>query len=129
MMKEEGRKIAADALKKFDLLEPEVDDFRLTTVKAVSSSPFVSDVTLTSASTRKTHSFSVKRGTKPLEEEEEEIAASSSSSSSSSPYIPNSYHESVLGELLQSHAVRDFCLVGPKGCGKTEVINRFASAL
>ena len=129
MMKEEGQKITAEALKKFDLLEPEVKDFRATKVEAVSStssssSHFAADVTLTSASTRKTHSFSVKRGTKPLEEEE--IGGFSSSSSA---YIANSYHESVLGELMQSHAVRDFCLVGPKGCGKTEVINRFASVL
>ncbi len=69
----------------------------------------------------------MKRGTKSSSELP--LSGSQTSGSKTSSYISNSYHESVLGELLQSHAVRDFCVIGPKGCGKTEVVNRFADIL
>ena len=125
MMKEEGQKIARDALNTFDLLESGADEFRVSSLAPVgagksgtsgSVSEHEATVTLTSSGKGKKHSFAVKKGTKPLKADLLDTAASSSSSSSS--YIPNSYHESVLGELFQSHAVRDFCLVGPKGKGR-----------
>uniref|UniRef100_A0A915HU87 ATPase dynein-related AAA domain-containing protein n=1 Tax=Romanomermis culicivorax TaxID=13658 RepID=A0A915HU87_ROMCU len=35
----------------------------------------------------------------------------------------------LLTDLLLSHSSHDFCLVGPKGCGKSSIANRFASLL
>uniref|UniRef100_A0A182RBI3 von Willebrand factor A domain-containing protein 8 n=1 Tax=Anopheles funestus TaxID=62324 RepID=A0A182RBI3_ANOFN len=35
------------------------------------------------------------------------------------PFIPTSYQNGLLAELLQTIAVGDVCLVGPKGCGKS----------
>lgn len=39
------------------------------------------------------------------------------------------YHEDFLSELLQSHSAGDFCIIGPKGCGKSITAARFASLL
>ena len=36
-------------------------------------------------------------------------------------YVETGYHESFLAELLISHAVHDFCVIGPKGCGKVSL--------
>ena len=33
-------------------------------------------------------------------------------------YVETAYHESLLAELLLSHSAHDFCIIGPKGCGK-----------
>lgn len=38
------------------------------------------------------------------------------------PFIKNAYHEHFLADLVQSYAVGDFCLVGPRGSGKSALI-------
>ena len=40
-----------------------------------------------------------------------------------------SYHEELVTEMLQSHTVRDFCLIGPKGCGKSAAVAKIAHML
>lgn len=47
----------------------------------------------------------------------------------SSHYVETTYHESLLAELLLSHAVHDFCVIGPRGCGKSVLIERLAQIL
>ncbi|XP_063703631.1 von Willebrand factor A domain-containing protein 8 [Culicoides brevitarsis] len=37
-------------------------------------------------------------------------------------FIPNAYHENTLADLVQSYAVSDFCLIGPRGSGKSALI-------
>lgn len=44
-------------------------------------------------------------------------------------FISMYYHEDLLSELLQSHSVGDFCIIGPKGCGKSIAAARLASLL
>ena len=44
-------------------------------------------------------------------------------------YVPTYYHESFVGELMLSHAVKDFCVIGPKGCGKSMLIDRMGQML
>lgn len=44
-------------------------------------------------------------------------------------YHPTAYQEMFLTELLTSHAVKDFCIIGPKGCGKTVILERMADLL
>ncbi|CAB0011014.1 unnamed protein product [Nesidiocoris tenuis] len=39
------------------------------------------------------------------------------------------YQESFVAELAQTHAVGDMCIVGPRGCGKSSAVKRFASLL
>lgn len=49
--------------------------------------------------------------------------------SSSESFIQTQYHNSVLVELVQSHAAQDFCIIGARGCGKSILIERFAQLL
>ncbi|XP_077987566.1 von Willebrand factor A domain-containing protein 8-like [Glandiceps talaboti] len=44
-------------------------------------------------------------------------------------FIGTPSHASLLGDMVQSHMVHDFCLVGPKGCGKTVLTREFAMLL
>ncbi|GFG34443.1 hypothetical protein Cfor_05032 [Coptotermes formosanus] len=44
-------------------------------------------------------------------------------------FIQTSYQEQLLAELLQSHLVGDFCIIGSRGCGKSATVNRLAALL
>ncbi|PIK51485.1 putative von Willebrand factor A domain-containing protein 8 [Apostichopus japonicus] len=44
-------------------------------------------------------------------------------------FIPTTSHEAMLTDMLLSHSVGDFCLVGPKGCGKSVLAHEFAERL
>ena len=44
-------------------------------------------------------------------------------------YVSNSAHDRMLSAMLVSHGVGDFCLIGPKGCGKTTLLHKFAGML
>lgn len=37
------------------------------------------------------------------------------------------YQNAILSDLALSHSGSDMCIIGPRGCGKTAVINRFAT--
>ncbi|KAK3754019.1 hypothetical protein QZH41_020304, partial [Actinostola sp. cb2023] len=44
-------------------------------------------------------------------------------------FVMTQYHSNLLSAMLQSHAVHDFCVVGPKGCGKSVLVQQFAKLL
>lgn len=41
-------------------------------------------------------------------------------------YIATDYQNKLISEMLQTSAVSDFCLIGPRGCGKNIVVNKLA---
>ncbi|KAL4703226.1 hypothetical protein ACJJTC_012985 [Scirpophaga incertulas] len=43
--------------------------------------------------------------------------------------VKTAYQSELLNELLLSHSVADFCIVGPKGCGKSLLVSQLASVL
>ncbi|KOB75074.1 Uncharacterized protein OBRU01_08133, partial [Operophtera brumata] len=43
--------------------------------------------------------------------------------------VKTDYQSQLLNELLLSHSVGDFCIVGPKGCGKSLLITQLSSLL
>jgi len=49
--------------------------------------------------------------------------------SAATGFIQTSYQEQLLAQLLQSHLVGDFCIIGPRGCGKSATVNRLAALL
>lgn len=46
-----------------------------------------------------------------------------------SSFVPNTYHNSILGDMLNTHTIHDFCLIGYKGSGKSVLVKKFASLL
>eukprot|EP00057_Strongylocentrotus_purpuratus_P027672 XP_011682146.1 PREDICTED: von Willebrand factor A domain-containing protein 8 [Strongylocentrotus purpuratus] len=44
-------------------------------------------------------------------------------------YISTATHDGLLADMFMSHSVGDFCLVGPKGCGKSVLAKEFAENL
>ncbi|KAK7090090.1 von Willebrand factor A domain-containing protein 8-like [Littorina saxatilis] len=44
-------------------------------------------------------------------------------------FVPTNYHDTFLSELMQSHLAKDFCVVGPRGSGKSVVVRQFADML
>ncbi|XP_013145286.1 PREDICTED: von Willebrand factor A domain-containing protein 8 [Papilio polytes] len=44
-------------------------------------------------------------------------------------FVKTDYQSELLNELLLSHSVGDFCIVGPKGCGKSLLVAQLASLL
>ncbi|PSN51375.1 von Willebrand factor A domain-containing protein 8, partial [Blattella germanica] len=47
----------------------------------------------------------------------------------SAGFVQTPYQEELLVQLLQSHLVGDFCIIGPRGCGKSATVNRLAALL
>lgn len=45
------------------------------------------------------------------------------------PFIDTDYQNNLLADLIQSHAVGDFCLIGPKGCGKSIIVTELSKLL
>ncbi|XP_075977606.1 von Willebrand factor A domain-containing protein c12.2 [Anticarsia gemmatalis] len=43
--------------------------------------------------------------------------------------VKTAYQSQLLNELMISHSVGDFCIIGPKGCGKSLVVTQLASLL
>ncbi|GFR87627.1 von Willebrand factor A domain-containing protein 8-like [Elysia marginata] len=44
-------------------------------------------------------------------------------------FVKTPYHDTVLAQMVQSHLVKDFCIIGPRGCGKSVVVKQFADML
>ncbi len=51
------------------------------------------------------------------------------SSADGAEFVPTYYHDRFIADLMLSHSVKDFCVIGPKGCGKSMVIQRLADLL
>ena len=47
----------------------------------------------------------------------------------SGEFVATPYHDMFLAEVMLSHSVKDFCIIGPKGCGKSVVLQRLADLL
>ncbi|XP_028291916.1 von Willebrand factor A domain-containing protein 8 isoform X2 [Gouania willdenowi] len=52
-----------------------------------------------------------------------------SRSTSSSAFINTPSHSQLIADMMQSHMVKDMCLIGAKGCGKSVIAKEFAEKL
>ncbi|CAK9810181.1 von Willebrand factor A domain-containing protein 8 [Anthophora quadrimaculata] len=46
-----------------------------------------------------------------------------------SKYIETNYQNNLLTSMLETHTVSDFCLIGPKGCGKSITVQTLANLM
>ncbi|KAK4880988.1 hypothetical protein RN001_004307 [Aquatica leii] len=44
-------------------------------------------------------------------------------------YIETDYQNELVQDMLQTNSVSDFCLIGPKGCGKNVLVSKMAAVL
>ncbi|KAM6096548.1 von Willebrand factor A domain-containing protein 8 [Chlamydotis macqueenii] len=115
----EGRTAVKDALKRFELQDSErhLLPRRITKIESVpGNKPFKADVTVQIG--EKEVTFQVPAGTGLLKKLPR-----------SDTFIRTSSHDQLLAEMMQSHMVKDMCLIGGKGCGKTVIAKEFADML
>ncbi|KAL2310830.1 hypothetical protein Nmel_002507, partial [Mimus melanotis] len=115
----EGKTAVKDMLKRFELQDSEKHLFprKITRVESVhGNKPFKADVTVQIG--EKEVTFQVPAGTGMLKNH-----------SRSDTFIRTSSHNQLLAEMMQSHMVKDMCLIGGKGCGKTVIAKEFADML
>ncbi|KAG8452289.1 hypothetical protein GDO86_004191 [Hymenochirus boettgeri] len=119
LLSKEGKTAVEDALKRFELM-----DFRRSPIDMkIGKVDLVHNATRPLANVdiqtnKKTYSIKVPAGNKPLNVPLE-----------SSHFIKTHSYELLLAELMQSHMVKDLCLIGGKGCGKTVIAKEFAKIL
>uniref|UniRef100_A0A674IG47 von Willebrand factor A domain-containing protein 8 n=1 Tax=Terrapene triunguis TaxID=2587831 RepID=A0A674IG47_9SAUR len=119
LLGKEGRTAVEDALKRFELQDSESPllPSRIKKVEQIHGSKTLqADVTVQIA--EKEVKFQVPAGTRPLK-----------LCSGSDTFIETSSHKQLLAEMMQSHMVKDMCLIGGKGCGKTVIAKEFANML
>ncbi|XP_059683052.1 von Willebrand factor A domain-containing protein 8 [Gavia stellata] len=115
----EGRTAVKDALKRSELQDSEIHLLprRITKVESAhGNKPFKADVTVQIG--EKEVTFQVPAGTGLLKKRPR-----------SDTFIRTSSHNQLLAEMMQSHMVKDMCLIGGKGCGKTVIAKEFADIL
>ncbi|XP_009461391.1 PREDICTED: von Willebrand factor A domain-containing protein 8 [Nipponia nippon] len=115
----EGRTAVKDALERFELQDSESHLLprRIAKVEIVNGNkPFKADVTVQIG--EKEVTFQVPAGTRLLKKHPR-----------SDTFIRTSSHNQLLAEMMQSHMVKDMCLIGGKGCGKTVIAKEFADIL
>ncbi|KAK7168704.1 hypothetical protein R3I93_004874 [Phoxinus phoxinus] len=119
MLGKEGRTAVEGVLSRFEL----TDESTKPSPTAVVNVEFVSGdhaeqaaVTLNIANQNTT--FQVPSGTRPIRPP-----------NSSPAFIGTPTHDRLLAEMMQSHLVKDMCLIGAKGCGKSMIAREFAEML
>ncbi|XP_062982036.1 von Willebrand factor A domain-containing protein 8 [Elgaria multicarinata webbii] len=119
LLGKEGKTAVEDALKRFDLQDSgrPSPPRRVVNVKKMDDAKTMqADVTVQIAG--KAVTFQVPAGIKPLDMH-----------SGTDGFIKTASHEQLLAEMMQSHMVKDICLIGEKGCGKTVLAKEFAATL
>ncbi|KAJ8030585.1 von Willebrand factor A domain-containing protein 8 [Holothuria leucospilota] len=116
-MSKEGRTSIIDMLQKFELHEVQPVEEAQRMLEVRSESQQVS-ATAEVQSGNHIHLVKVPQGSR-----------TSPPDNFSGHFIPTSSHEAMLTDMLLSHSVGDFCLVGPKGCGKSILAHEFAERL
>ncbi|XP_050974831.1 von Willebrand factor A domain-containing protein 8 isoform X2 [Labeo rohita] len=119
MLGKEGRTAVEGVLSRFEL----TDGSKKPSPNAVLSVEPVNgdhagraEVTLNIANQNIT--FQVPSGTRPIRPP-----------NSSPAFIGTPTHDRLLAEMMQSHLVKDICLIGAKGCGKSVIAREFAEML
>ncbi|XP_023604004.1 von Willebrand factor A domain-containing protein 8 isoform X2 [Myotis lucifugus] len=119
LLGQEGKMAVEDVLKRFELqdsrssLLPE----EIVRVERMTEN-HISQAAVTVRIAGKEVTIKVPAGTRPF-----------SQPFASERFIQTLSHKQLLAEMMQSHMVKDICLIGGKGCGKTVIAKNFADTL
>ncbi|XP_053732319.1 von Willebrand factor A domain-containing protein 8 [Synchiropus splendidus] len=114
----EGRSAVEGVLSRFELLDGrrQQQPSSIQSVSRTHSVEGTADVTLLVAN--KGITFQVPAGAKELRPP-----------NSGPTFITTASHSQLIAEMMQSHMVKDICLIGAKGCGKSVIAREFAEML
>ncbi|KAL7983993.1 hypothetical protein Chor_004533 [Crotalus horridus] len=119
LLGKEGQTAVEDTLKRFELQDSRtfsVPTNVISVTKREGDQSLQADVTIAIAGEAVT--FQVPAGAQPP-----------GPSPETEGFVRTFSHERLLAEMMQSHMVKDVCLIGQKGCGKTVVAKAFAALL
>uniref|UniRef100_A0A3B4UMV5 von Willebrand factor A domain-containing protein 8 n=1 Tax=Seriola dumerili TaxID=41447 RepID=A0A3B4UMV5_SERDU len=118
LLGKDGRSAVEGVLSRFELLDGrrQTAPAAITGVTVTRDLEGRADVTLRVAD--KDVTFQVPAGTKEPRQP-----------SSSPNFISTPSHSQLMSEMMQSHMVKDICLIGAKGCGKSVLAREFAETL
>ncbi|XP_004759341.1 von Willebrand factor A domain-containing protein 8 isoform X1 [Mustela putorius furo] len=115
----EGKMAVEGVLKRFELQDSEssVLPKEVVRVERLTESP-APQAMVTVQIADKEVTIQVPAGTRPVNQP-----------CTSDHFIQTLSHKQLLAEMMQSHMVKDICLIGGKGCGKTVIAKNFADNL
>ncbi|XP_034521129.1 von Willebrand factor A domain-containing protein 8 isoform X2 [Ailuropoda melanoleuca] len=115
----EGKMAVEGVLKRFELQDSESPMLpkEVVRVERLAESP-APQANVTVRIAEKEVTIQVPAGTKPINQP-----------CASDHFIQTLSHKQLLAEMMQSHMVKDICLIGGKGCGKTVIAKNFADNL
>ncbi|XP_041807194.1 von Willebrand factor A domain-containing protein 8 [Chelmon rostratus] len=114
----DGRTAVEGVLSRFELLDGHRQPAPSTTVNVSMAKDVEGHADVTLRVVDKDITFQVPAGTKELRPP-----------NSSSTFISTPSHSQLIAEMMQSHMVKDICLIGAKGCGKSVIAREFAEML
>uniref|UniRef100_A0A8C2I7H4 von Willebrand factor A domain-containing protein 8 n=1 Tax=Cyprinus carpio TaxID=7962 RepID=A0A8C2I7H4_CYPCA len=119
MLGKEGRTAVEGVLRRFELSDGSTKPSltAVVSVESVNGDP-AGQAAVTLNITNQNITFQVPAGTRP-----------SRPPKSSPAFISTPTHDRLLAEMMQSHLVKDICLIGAKGCGKSVIAREFAEML
>ncbi|KAM5289381.1 von Willebrand factor A domain-containing protein 8 [Ctenodactylus gundi] len=114
----EGKMAVEGVLKRFELQDAGSSVLPKEIVRVDRMENLVSQACVTIRVAGKEVTIKVPAGTRPLGQHY-----------ASHHFIQTLSHKQLMAEMMQSHMVKDICLIGGKGCGKTVIAKNFADAL
>ncbi|KAI7808235.1 von Willebrand factor A domain-containing protein 8 [Triplophysa rosa] len=119
MLGKEGRTAVEGILSRFELTDgnKKPPPTALVNIEPVSGD-HTGQAAVTLKMTDKNVTFQVPSGTRPIRPP-----------NGSPTFISTPTHSRLLAEMMQSHFVKDICLIGAKGCGKSVIAREFAGML
>ncbi|XP_062313090.1 von Willebrand factor A domain-containing protein 8 [Osmerus eperlanus] len=118
MLGKEGRTAVEGALGRFELLDSRSQPAPSSVLKVAPASEAGGQAEVTLRITHQDIPFQVPAGTRAPRPP-----------NSNPAFISTSSHAQLLAEMMQSHLVKDMCLIGAKGCGKSVIAKEFAEML
>ncbi|KAI0224175.1 von Willebrand factor A domain-containing protein 8 [Lamellibrachia satsuma] len=115
MLGKEGQTAVMDALKSFDLLEDDTNYVGCLVTEVRLSGD--NQATVQVRHGRHTHKLHLAAGTLHP------------AGLTNGHYVNTHYHDQLLTDMMESHMAKDFCVIGPPGCGKSVIARQFAELL